>query len=1501
MHKCVCTNADHDLPRGQFNIALGENFISGRCDMKKFSTRILTVTLSIAMLLSSFCIGVLPAVAAGEITPIDESVIIENADSLANGVQAYFADENREQFIVKNQQMNLTYELNAEGNKQVASLTTKDGTKTYIENTMDAFVTIDGKDRIYASNSSSVATANLHRFGYYYYDARFEGQDFLAGSPTTKEDGETHDVKNFWVQNSLDVTVTSGGSKSSPGSVSGTITNTGDLNTLDPYIVFGESDPSWMDSLRGYKYESIAYPAGTYNYISITMAVSEGITGATFFYEVSGATGFTQYKSVSFSVIGDGQSREYMVPMFNGSDYSGTIGRLRLDFSGGIDETFTVSELAVVQVDMGDSIEGLQVARSFLVYTDKMHSFTQFATTKTVEKITEFGVEVKIPKNDVSEYVFEKDEYAGFCITGVGVFGYIMPCDGSGGELTVTEKTIDGTDYYVITQINKPAGGTLIPSYEGMEIPNGNDFYIGQRIYTDTNDTLTDFIAEAEIEREPLTSENIEVSEDCDGSFVGYDAIRGIYKFNIDGFHGFSEPALSAINKKFHVNFTVTGDEKDRKIWVMTATTGGCLESAVLLDANEMLIPVPVQVGKNFSEENPRLFNIDDTSYGESIFPMEVKANSSAEYTVVNAYQNWGKYPLKQISWIQFSTPYYHLSTGVTESTCITPMYSTKAANRTYSTLPDFRPMSAPFWSDQPQHPTCGDHKWLMYTDSEGNFNGSENYNNVITSHGPTYAEIEMQNISDDGNIRVTYTHMEMPQTDENRTYYQIKYEILGDVSFTDFSRDFQFYSVESMDPTGLYQRVGYLGTDNKCYVATAKAKGTSEQYTLGSYYPYFSFFDMDGATSDHNRGGYANLGLIVCGSDISIKDATETPRFVLNDLGGKLSLSLNLEAVTLKAGDSITINAILLPWGSQEMEGTYDDIQDKNVRDVRADMALRPVTITPVENAEVVESVYLPRVKTTNGTEAIFTVSGDESNQTIRVDGFTMLTDPKIQEWSEMESKWVDYVVCSATTPDVNGDGHSYDGYNVYYNSEDGTYSYSFVITLNGDQARKFKVVADTAFDGWELSVDSNVSLQNMNVLFAGDDLRARNIMVNSNAVASDAQTDESGVTFVRFAPKATGQKEFYTNLYAATDPVNTGKYVVIKYRLPSTTDQTVQDSAYIEMYTSTENANATSSDSYVIDNHKVFFDDAWHLAIFDAASFPSKTFKPEADGTCLTRYMRIDFLNGVEIPTGTYMDVAYVGMTDSISEIFAYDTNFKDAWMLYSTADITAGTRLYSQITAPEENEIVNISVASPVINPDDLFIIPVNIQNNTGISYLDIMPVYDNTKFTFMGYVNGDMLEGLSVNGSHIIWSNTYDSSEDGTLINLAFKANFDLEEDSQYDFSVKVVDANSISGQGVNTAVTAGTVTFRSYAYGKVVDDGSTKITTKDVVTLREYIANFNYETGESTVKVSAGADVNCDGSINTLDLILLRQYLANYNYDTGESTVVLGPQITDSTD
>lgn len=77
------------------------------------------------------------------------------------------------------------------------------------------------------------------------------------------------------------------------------------------------------------------------------------------------------------------------------------------------------------------------------------------------------------------------------------------------------------------------------------------------------------------------------------------------------------------------------------------------------------------------------------------------------------------------------------------------------------------------------------------------------------------------------------------------------------------------------------------------------------------------------------------------------------------------------------------------------------------------------------------------------------------------------------------------------------------------------------------------------------------------------------------------------------------------------------------------------------------------------------------------------------------------------------------------------------------------------------------------------------------------------------------------------------------------------------------------------------------------YGDGNDDSL--VDTKDLVLLRRYLANYNFDTGLSTVTIGDGGDANGDGAIDTKDLVLIRRYFANYNYDTGSSTVVLGPQ------
>lgn len=1198
----------------------------------------------------------------------DHADIITLADSLKNNVSMYFTDSTRDKVIYENMEMTMEYALDASMAQQVNYIKNKAG-NSYVENTMDVFVKMENGNRYYATESFTDAVPNIYRFGYYFYEMRSEGQTFVKDAD--EKDALTIDHLSY-------IGIHEGRAKKK-GDV---LTVINDNAVSDPYIVMSNS---------------LTVDASIYTMLEITLKADANTSNKIdIFYIAGDMNEFNGGQRIDATIVTDGEFHTYRIPIYMGPGYNGTVKGLRLDI-GGADARYEIGGIRFLGVDVWGAPKDLSLCRMFNVYSDKMHQVIQIPASSKTEGIEEIGIQTKIATNTVAKLVIKDKceelhtslegvdwasvEYVGFDIKDAGIFGYILPYDGKGGSLRVE---IVG-DEYIVEQFMTPENGTIIPSRTDYDEKNGyynwvkggnvNDFYMGSCVYTDPSHSFDEFLEEAYCERNPLSEKNIRVNADAStsGKYVGYDSLRGIYRFSLAGAKGgFSGPYYNEPNKQYRVSFTVRGDDHSRKVYILAHTTVGQLECAVLLDSNDVMVPVPLEVGKNFSEVSGErnIYNLADATYGETIFPMVINAKEKYEYTVINLYQNWGRYPLKQLSWIQFFSPYYHLSTGVTETNCVLPWMFTDRI--WYNTLPDHRGMSAPLWAGQPQHTSSGEHDWLKYLDENGKEIRWENRWNTIDSYGPTYADVKMDCLTYDGKMKVSYTHTEMPQVDENRGYYEMTYEVLSDITIQNCVTDLHFYKVDPNDGTGRYQKVGYLGEANESVVVNANQTSKPVKYVLGDNCPYFSFFDMDNH-SDPN--GYGNVAFLIYNSDFVIGGEKVEPDFAIVNYDDTVYLTLNIEdPITFKAGDKFTINAIVLPWGSHLLEDGITDektnnfeytmilpdgslYMDKNVRDVRENSLLNPVKAVAGENAEIVESVFVPKVKTTNGESCEFTLTGGYNNIAVRVYGFEKHTVPVIYE--KIGDEWVIYEVSSKN---AEKDAHYYDGYCVHYDG-DGTFSYSFVTTMDGKNDRTFRVVADGNYEKWKQEVSGETAgIDHLDIFIDGNEIYQD---CNSNMVemefASKTEVLKGEIgdeldSFIRIYGGGLDSKygEGYATVYRSSDAsVGTGKYIVLKYRIPETNTEKINS---FEFFVSTS-TNVLDGDTN-IGNIKVSNDGKWHVIIIDATKHNSAAFKNHFvafdDGKYYPYALRFDFFDK-RMSEESYIDIGFVGMEESFEDIVA------------------------------------------------------------------------------------------------------------------------------------------------------------------------------------------------------------------------------------------------------
>ena len=1155
---------------------------------------------------------------------------IEYVNSIVNGVQSYYTEAERSNYRVDNLNTSLEYSL--DDTKLLSYIANKNG-GVYIADTMDVYVQMEGGDKIYASSSEKNIRPNIYRIGYYYYDVHFLENSFKG---------------NVSVENSaeLDAALLSNKSNGIGGmktSRDGEITL--QISGGDPYIYMPGGD------------NAFTFSADDYNAIQFTISATN--TDSVKVYYVAGSkTTHNDDQCVEINIVSDGNFNTYTVMLNEGVEYEGDISRIRIDFEGSsLGEKISIKDFKLAKA-VAEGPSTLYLDRTFHTYSDKLHQELHFMTTAKLTGIKEMGIVTKIEENTVDKIIVKDSakelhtsidgvdwttaEYIGFDIKNVGVFGYILPNHADAGKMTV--ELVEGN--YVITQTFCPENGTIEP-INAKETFTDNDFFTGHRIYTDENHTFDAFLKEADWERNPLKA----ISGD---GYISYEAFKGSYRFNISS-TGFNAPFFYEQNYHHQTSAKIRSDV-DRPIYIRTIGKSGCLESAAVLGQNDLLLPIPTEVSKNFGGENEEpIFNAGDKEYSETLFPLMLPANVRMEFTVLNLYQNWGKFPLKQLSSIQYFWPYYHLSVGTTETSCISPWYGA----RDLWTLPDFRSQSMPYWfeleqdkgySNQPQHTHAGLQYFLQYTDADGIYNATENISNVIDSSGPVYVDVDMTYISDDGKIKVSYTHVEMPQEDELRAYYEIKYEILDEVTIKDFANDFSFYSFEGY--SGYYRNIGYWAEngdeDGTVYKETNGTKDP-EMLVLGNDCPYVALYNLKaGGSWEFNN---ANMGFVIHSSNIVIGGEKINDNFVVMGKEYVYSLSMDLGEVTLKPGDTININMVISPWGH------YDSTTDTSMQNIRENTCLDPLSVS-VANGEKIESVFVPKILSTDGKTAEFTLSGSTDNIVVRAYGFDKLTAPKIYElvegeWVEDENgemtwkafdkpTWVEYVVSSSETPDKMNNRHYYDGYTVYYDGN-AKFSYAFAVDMTDAESRTFRIDASEDFTNWP-PINDNGFESPLNVYVPATTL----FPLTNGAIKGIGSTSLSDdANFVRYYGDGLGTGEAYFEVFKNTSDIATGKYAVVKYRIPKSN----KESNPFQFYTTTD--PSIDMPSCLVGAGQAYKNGEWHVMVVDLVARGAKHYAPAEGGEeYYAQYLRFDIFN-VPMSADSYIDIAYIGITDDVSKV--------------------------------------------------------------------------------------------------------------------------------------------------------------------------------------------------------------------------------------------------------
>lgn len=518
----------------------------------------------------------------------------------------------------------------------------------------------------------------------------------------------------------------------------------------------------------------------------------------------------------------------------------------------------------------------------------------------------------------------------------------------------------------------------------------------------------------------PLPLDAVQVTG---GQWLGYDAASGLYLMRADANVGaFSfEESYQNPSRRVQTAVRITNPGGPRSMLVKCLTGIGCLEAAALTDLHGFPLGVPVQVCKNFAGE---LEEPDDSAFGDSYFPLALAAGESREFQILHMNQNWGTKPLKQISSIRFFNIYWHLSTGVSETTCFTHNWM-QIGRSGILHIPDFRPMSGELWAGQPQHDCQQWPGFLQYNNGAGKLVFERT---IFDSISPCLARYTNLYHTSDGAATGRLEVFEAPQRDEMRTFVRLRYDWTRPVQIEGDARiNFRWLNLfEKKLPAQL------LWVNAGDETQAAPVRYADAPMLLGEPLSRLSPFVASSSVGDNYsclvliRSFRAQLG------GKPLDQPAVSAQFGRSD--GTWWLTVPQESLQIQPGDFVEADVMLMPHG----EPTPPELKPTRERRERFGMGLPRVTDVKVGS----KIADFPAEVRAQDDAAQFTVTGGYDLMPLIVDGFAGRGVPLLWRGTH----WQDQQLWGGDGYQVDPDGH-------------GGWRFTFVYPIRKGQSLAFTV----------------------------------------------------------------------------------------------------------------------------------------------------------------------------------------------------------------------------------------------------------------------------------------------------------------------------------------------------------------------------------------------------------------------------------------------------------